>query len=225
MTLFTSQSAAMFYDKLFSSLDFTLPRAATGRRGFPKEAMVCAFIVMKCEGFSQITDLMDYLDNNRLIAHYCGFNIMEPLPSYWTYDRFLRQLDNSALKSIMADLVKKLYEMGIVDASFIGLDSTPVAANTKQNNPKSFTKDKFNPEKQPKADPDCAVGAQRRKRGKSQYAGPHLRPGGCVGRRSAWFSLLPFCQTASAFRLICLFHTFCRRGVYRAMVFAPLRCL
>lgn len=120
MTLFTSQSAAMFYDKLFSSLDFTLPRAATGRRGFPKEAMVCAFIVMKCEGFTQITDLMDYLDNNRLIAHYCGFNIMEPLPSYWTYDRCLRQLNNGALKSIMADLVRQLYELGIVDASFIG---------------------------------------------------------------------------------------------------------
>ena len=81
----------MFYDKLFSSLDFTLPRAATGRRGFPKEAMVCAFIVMKCEGFAQITDLMDYLDNNRLIARYCGFNIMKPLPSYWTYDRFLKK--------------------------------------------------------------------------------------------------------------------------------------
>ena len=91
MTLFTSQSAAAFYDKLFSSLDFTLHRAATGRRGFSKEAMVCAFIVMKCEGFSQITDLADYLDNNRLIAHYCGFNIMEPLPSYWTYDRFLKK--------------------------------------------------------------------------------------------------------------------------------------
>ena len=103
----------MFYDKLFSSLDFTLPRAATGRRGFPKEAMVCAFIVMKYEGFTQITDLMDYLDNNRIIAHYCGFNIMEPLPSYWTYDRCLRQLNNGALKSIMADLVRELYELGI----------------------------------------------------------------------------------------------------------------
>ena len=158
MTLFTSQSAAKFYDKLFSSLDFTLPRAATGRRGFPKEAMVCAFIVMKCEGFSQITDLMDYLDNNRLIAHYCGFNIMKPLPSYWTYDRFLRQLDNTELKSVMADLVRQLYELGIVDASFVGLDSTPIMANAKQNNPKSFTKDKFNPKKQPKADPDCALG-------------------------------------------------------------------
>ena len=95
---------------------------------------------MKCEGFSQITDLVDYLDNNRLIAHYCGFNIMEPLPSYWTYDRFLRQL----------------YELGVVDASFVGLDSTPVMANTKQNNPKSFAKNKFSKENHPKSDPDCA---------------------------------------------------------------------
>ena len=39
----------------------TLPRAATGRRGFPPKAMVCAFIVMKCEGFAQITNLMDSL--------------------------------------------------------------------------------------------------------------------------------------------------------------------
>ena len=148
----------MFYDKLFSSLDFTLPRAATGRRGFPKEAMVCAFIVMKCEGFTQITDLMDYLDNNRIIAHYCGFNIMEPLPSYWTYDRFLKKMDNAALKEIMAAQVKKLYEMGIVDASFIGLDSTPVMANAKQNNPKSFAKSKFSKENHPKSDPDCALG-------------------------------------------------------------------
>jgi len=120
--------------------------------------MVCAFIVMKCERFSQITDLKDYLENNRLIAHYCGFNIMKPLPSYWTYDRFLKEVDNGELKNIMAQQVKKLYELGIVDASFIGLDSTPVAANTKQNNPKSFAKDKFKPENYPKADPDCALG-------------------------------------------------------------------
>ena len=156
--MFTSQSAAAFYDKLFSSLDFTLPRAATGRRGFPKEAMVCAFIVMKCEGFSQTADLMDYLDNNRIIAHYCGFNIMEPLPSYWTYDRFLRQLDNGKLKAVMASLVRQLYELGIVDGSFIGLDSTPIMANTKQNNPKSFAKSKVSKENHPKSDPDCALG-------------------------------------------------------------------
>ena len=83
---------------------------------------------------------------------------MEPLPSYWTYDRFLRQLNNGALKSIMADLVRKLHELGVVDASLSGLDSTPVMANTKQNNPNSFAKSKFSKENRPKSDPDCAVG-------------------------------------------------------------------
>ena len=41
---------------------------------------------------------------------------MESLPSYWTYDRFLRQVDNGALKPIMAKLVRKLYELGVMDA-------------------------------------------------------------------------------------------------------------
>ena len=62
------------------------------------------------------------------------------------------------MKPIMAKLVRKLYELGVVDASFVGLDSTPVMANTKQNNPKSFAKSKFSKENHPKSDPDCALG-------------------------------------------------------------------
>ena len=50
--------------------------------------MICAFVIMKCEGFGYITDLADYLENNGLIAYYCGFDITKKLPSYWTYDRF-----------------------------------------------------------------------------------------------------------------------------------------
>ena len=99
---------------------------------------------MKCEGFSQITALADYLDNNRVIARYCGFNILEPLLSCWTYDRFLRQLDNTELKTVVADLVRQRYELGVADASFI---ATPVMANT--NNPKSFVKNKFSKEHHP----------------------------------------------------------------------------
>ena len=49
-------------------------------------------------------------------------------------------------------------ELGILDASFIGLDSTPAVANTKQNNPKSFAGDKFKLENHSKTDPDCALG-------------------------------------------------------------------
>jgi IS5 family transposase len=159
--LFTSQPKARFYDDLFHHLNTSVieaSKAATGNPGYPKEALFCAFVVMKCEGFSQVSDLCDYLENNRLIAHYCGFDITRPLPSYWTYVRFLKQLDNELLKQVMERQVLHLAKLCIVDTSFIGQDATPVMANTCQNNPKSFRKDKFSKGNQPKADRDCRLG-------------------------------------------------------------------
>ena len=161
IAFFTSAPKAQFYDKLFFNLDlseFPESTAKTGRNGFSKRALLCAFIVMKCECFSCITDLVDYLNNNLIIAHYCGFNIMKPLPSYWTFDRFIRELNNDLLKKLMKSQVLKLSEMGIIDTSFIALDSTPVNANTRQNNPKSFAKNKFSKDNQPKSDKDCGLG-------------------------------------------------------------------
>ena len=161
ITLFTSQPKTKFYSELFLHLDlseFPEFNANTGRKGFSNQAKLRAAIVMKCECFSCVTDLLDYLQNNLLISHYCGFNIMKPLPSYWTLDRFINSLDNELLQNFMHSQVKKLYELGVIDTSFIALDSTPVMANTSQNNPKSFKKDKFNPDNQPKSDKDCALG-------------------------------------------------------------------
>jgi hypothetical protein len=138
--------------------DFPESTARTGRTGFSKRVLLCAFIVMKCECFSCITDLVDYLNNNLIIAHYCGFNILKSLPSYWTFDRFIRTIDNELLKKLMQSQVIKLSELGIIDTSFIALDSTPISANTKQNNPKSFAKNKFSKNNQPKSDNDCGLG-------------------------------------------------------------------
>ena len=158
--LFTSQPVAKFYDSLFLNLDLSsIPEfPKTGRKGFSNHAMICSFIVMKCEGFSMITDLVDYLNNNLLIAHYCGFDISLPLPSYWTFDRFLKNFNQDILSGIMHSQVLFLSEKGIIDTSFIGLDSTPVSANTSHNNPKSFLPLKFKPDNQPKADRDCKLG-------------------------------------------------------------------
>ncbi len=161
ITLFTSQPKAKFYSDLFLHLDlseFPEFNANTGRKGFSNQAKLRAAIVMKCECFSCVTDLLDYLRNNLLIAHYCGFNIMKPLPSDWTLDRFINSLDNDLLQNLMHSQVKKLYELGVLDTSFIALDSTPIMANTSQNNSKSFKKDKFSPDNQPKSDKDCALG-------------------------------------------------------------------
>ena len=123
-----------------------------------KVALFRSCVVMKSESISKSSVLLDYLKNNLLVAHHCGFDISKPLPSYWTFNRYIRKLDNNILKETMKGQVLELVEMKLIDGSFIGLDSTPNAANTKQNNPKSFLKNKFDPSNHPKADKDCTLG-------------------------------------------------------------------
>ncbi len=161
IALFTSQPKAKFYDTLFMNLDldaFPDRRHKSGRAGYSRHALLRSVIVMKCECFEYVTDLWDYLNNNLLIAHYCGFDITKKLPGYHVFERFVKNLDNDELKKLMASQVKRLYELGIVDASFIAIDSTPISANTSQNNPKSFVKGKFKKDNQPRNDKDCKLG-------------------------------------------------------------------
>ena len=163
ISLFTSQPKAKFYDDLFINLDLNFIPARnskTGRKSYSNHAMICAFIVMKCEGFSQISDLHDYLSNNLIIAHYCGFDITRDLPSYAKFTRFIREFDNDLLISVMQSQVLKAVDLTLIDTPFIALDATPVKANVSNNNPKSFRKNKFSKDEQPKADKDCSLGVQ-----------------------------------------------------------------
>ena len=160
ISLFTSQPKAKFYDELFLKLDLSfVPHFSNskGRKGFDNHSMIAAFIVMKCEGFVFITDLLDYLNNNLLIAHYCGFDISKPLPSYWSFERFIKNINNNILSHIMQSQVLKAFDLELLDTSFIGLDSTPISANTSQNNQKSFKKNKFAKSNHPSCDKDCAL--------------------------------------------------------------------
>ena len=161
MRFFTSQPSAKFYDDLFINLDLSsipLYSSKLGRKGYSNHSMICAFIVMKCEQFSQISDLVDYLSNNLLIAHYCGFDITRKLPSYDSFTRFIRNFDNDVLKNVMKDQVKECNKLNLVDNCCIALDSTPIKANVSNNNPKSFKKNKFSKSNKPKADKTCQLG-------------------------------------------------------------------
>ena len=163
ISFFTSQPQANFYNELFMNLDLScIPEynSKTGRTGYSNHAMICVFIVMKCEGFSQISDLLDFLSNNLIIAYYCGFNVMDKLPSYAKFTHFIREFDNDVLQTVMQSQVLKAVDLTLVDPSFIALDATPVKANVSNNNPKSFKKDKFSKNIQPKADKDCRLGVQ-----------------------------------------------------------------
>lgn len=67
--LFTPQSKFDFYSKIFDSLDLSsfpdeVNTSISGPDGFSCHALFRAFIVMKCEKFSEITQLQEYLFNN-----------------------------------------------------------------------------------------------------------------------------------------------------------------
>ena len=124
ISLFTSQPKAKFYDELFINLYLSwipVHNSKTGRTGYSNHAMICAFIVMKCEGFSQISGLHDYLSNNLIIAHYCGFDISRELPSYAKFTRFIREFDNDMLQTVMQSQVLKAAGLSLIDSSFIAL--------------------------------------------------------------------------------------------------------
>jgi hypothetical protein len=159
-TLLENQPDGRFYKNIFEYLDVSHVEASIPKMGRPSEkvALFRSCMVMKCESISQVTVLLDYLKNNLIVARHCGFDISKPLPSYWTFNRYIRKLDNNILKESMKSQVLELVEMKLVDSSFIGLDSTPNIANTKQNNQKSFMLKKFNKENQPKSDKDCSRG-------------------------------------------------------------------
>ena len=58
----------------------------------------------------------------------------------------------------MQSQVLSLKKLGFIDNYFVASDATPVFANTKQNNPKSFFNNKFNKSNHPKSDKDCELG-------------------------------------------------------------------
>lgn len=58
----------------------------------------------------------------------------------------------------MQKTVLQAAKLGLIDTSFISPDSTHVSANTHQNNPKSFAKNKFSKDNQPRSDKDCRLG-------------------------------------------------------------------
>lgn len=159
--IFTKQPVKHFYDNLFQHLDLSSIPAfpSRGRRGFSSHCFIRAFIVMKIERFHWITQLIEYLDNNLIIAYFCGFDPAKKLPSYSAFDRFIQAFSYALLEQLMASQVQYLYQKGILSPAFVGIDSMPIFANTKLNNPNAFRFDKDGNLKQPKADLDCRLGA------------------------------------------------------------------
>ena len=162
MDLFTSQSIINFYENIFDSIDLSfIPEfipSKYGPKGYSQHALIRSFIVMKLQAIKEITTLRDYLYLNLKIAHLCGFDITKSLPSYSVFQRFIKNFNNKIIKQIMNNQVKQCLNLEILNSEITCVDSTPIKANTKFNNPKCFSNNKFKSSNQPKSDLDCKLG-------------------------------------------------------------------
>ena len=165
--LYTSNKTVRYYENLFSELDLSgveefprkseLPATYGGRPPISRHTIFRAFIVMKTQLFAEVSQLLDYLENNIAVALLCGFESGK-IPGKDVFYDFLRETPQSAFDSVMISNTLEMAELGLVDFENLALDSMPIFANTKLNNPKSFSKNKFDKNKLPAADSNCRLG-------------------------------------------------------------------
>jgi hypothetical protein len=86
------------------------------------------------------------------------------VPSRRQFSRILREMDNARLQWLLDAAVRAL--AAAVPEQLLGdtvsLDTKHILAWVRENNPKQYVAERFNPQRQPAGDPDCKLGCKRR---------------------------------------------------------------
>jgi hypothetical protein len=89
------------------------------------------------------------------------------LPRKRHFNRILREIPNAALQVLLDSSVRLLQiELAEIAPDFgqtVSLDTKLILAWVQENNPKAYVRERHNPDKQPRGDPDCRLGVKRRK--------------------------------------------------------------
>ena len=148
------------YDALFSVFDLSelrFRKYEIGRTPYSRHAIFRALIVKHLEEIPSIPRLLEFLDANPILTEMCGFTI-GCLPDESQFYRFLQELPNSVMQKLHLAVNKKLIDPGIVTLTTFLIDSKPVKAATKDNNPKNTARNISNKHKQPQRNPQATLG-------------------------------------------------------------------
>lgn len=139
----------------------------------PEKAYVKALLVKKCQNFDYITQLRRFLVQHPLLVleidfrpeldsnQPYGFDVEATVPC----DRWLRHkqqiMDNEMLQALFRETVHKLQAEIPELGQTVVIDTKHIYAWVRENNPREFVPDRYNPERQPAGDPDCSLGVKR----------------------------------------------------------------
>jgi hypothetical protein len=178
---FAHDPVANDYDTFFSVLSFEVvperdkSRPWPGNPPHPERAYVKAQLVMIREKIEYHTELRRFLVRHPALVLCLGFRPVVDPNSPWGFDvertvpcdrhlrRKLQYGDNGTLKAILAGTVRDLRDevpgLGVT----ISQDVKHIYAWVKENNPKTYVQDRYDPSRQPQGDPDCKLGIKRRR--------------------------------------------------------------
>jgi len=146
--------------ELFKNLNLSLfqnRNYGLGQTGYSRHAMIRALIVKNIVQLKSIPHLITYLKDNSFICDLCGFD-SHRVPDATQFYRLLSSLNTSKLHKHLAEINNQYYHTSHSSIQSISIDSKPVLAPSRQNNPKYHQRNLTNKHKKPKRNPDGTLG-------------------------------------------------------------------
>lgn len=150
-----------FYE-LFSNLDLSKIKDTNifvGRTGYSRHAMFRALIVKNILQLNSIPRLIYFLKNNLFICDLCAFYNYQ-IPDETQFYRFINELDTSLIHDLMIDINNQFMDIKkkTLPLESVSIDSKPILAKTRENNPKYHNRNHTNKHKKPKRNPTATLG-------------------------------------------------------------------
>jgi len=148
-------------------------RAWPGSRPQPRAAYIKALLVKLCEGKRYVSELRRFLVEHPVLVLLLGFRPVWDARQPYGLDvertvpgeRWLRHqqqhLPHAWLQALLGGTVTALQAEIPALGVTVAIDVKHLYAWVQENNPKAYLSEPFDPEHQPRGDPDCRLGVKR----------------------------------------------------------------
>jgi len=148
------------YEKIFAELNLSSIcefNRGIGANGTSQHALVRAFVIRSLESLKTVSALIRFLQANPALIYLCGFR-NQIIPHDSQFYRFLKKTNHSVIEGLLYKANKSLIDKNVLSLNITAVDSKPVKALTKHNNPKNPRRNQKNKNKKIKRNPKATLG-------------------------------------------------------------------
>jgi transposase len=148
------------YEKIFAELDLSHIAEfnfGIGANGTSQHSLIRAFLIRSLESLKTVPALIRFLQANPALIYICGFR-NQTIPHDSQFYRFLKKTNHSVIEELLLRANKALIEENVLSLNITAVDSKPVKALTKHNNPKNPRREQKNKNKKIKRHPKATLG-------------------------------------------------------------------